>query len=147
VTNSGSFTQSKPLVADTIGVVTIKFTKCETLTPGCTVTEPIEVKNAKIKIGAEEAGEKLGINFKPEVAGGVFTEITLKGEECVLAGKSKITGELTCHLHEFLQDDKEKELLCLHTDKGLKFGPKEATFELNDLITLTGHEFWSFDLT
>lgn len=147
-TNTGEFIQSKLLEANTTGRVTILFKECKVLEPnqGCKVAEPIEVKNAKLSIGAEEAEEKLGMNMKPEVAGGEFTTINIKGEKCTLAGPAKITGEITCHLDEFLQDLKEHSLLCLPTDTGMFFSGKKAIFEINDDITLNLHELWSVDL-
>jgi hypothetical protein len=146
-TDTGEFTQSLNLTADATAIVTTEFRKCKVTKPAnCTVAEPIAIKNAKVKIGAEEAEEKLGINLKPEVTGGEFTTVNVKGEKCTVAGKSKVTGEITCHLDEFLQDLKEHSLLCLQTDTGMFFAEKKAIFETNDDITLTLHELWSVDL-
>ncbi len=146
-TDTGTFKQSLTLAADATATVTTEFTKCKVTKPAnCSVEEPIVIQNAKIKIGAEEAEEKLGMNMKPEVAGGEFTTINIKGEKCTLAGPAKITGEITCHLDEFLQDLKEHSLLCLPTDTGMFFSGKKAIFEINDDITLNLHELWSVDL-
>ncbi len=140
---SGSFVQGELLVVALTGKIKQTFEGCAAQPPnnGCTV-ENFSIE-AKISFPSVEP-VPAAVNLKP--AGEVFGKITLSGAGCLIAGKSDIAGEITCHAPTSLSDTRAHLVECTHTDKGLTFAKKPATMEIKSQITLENGPEWSIDL-
>jgi len=135
--------QEKPLSEVGLVVITaITFNSCKMVKPlNCTVTAEIKT-NAITGDPVSESDETQGVLFKP-TTGTTFAEIKFSGEECLIKGIQKVTGEQICLWLTPLEDLKGQELICEHSESKLEFGSGtkvKATFEAEFLVKLPNVE-------
>ena len=112
--------------------VTLAYTKCALVPSGCRVAEPLV---------AEAAGQLEGGAVKDKFSepGRPFTEMTLTGAGCVLAGRYTVEGTQVCSLPGAGAFDRKQELVCAATGSGLKVGGAiPATYSGRAKLELSG---------
>jgi hypothetical protein len=84
---------------------------------------------------------------EPGVHKALFTKIALKNKgtkTCpLLLGNFNVTGSQKCSLPESEVEKETHQVTCLDTGSNLKFGENNATFELEEEVTLTTKEKFS----
>jgi hypothetical protein len=109
----------------------------------CTIGEPI------IAEGPDQLIEHSVDEFKGELKGekGVFAEVSLTGEKCVIKGKFKVTGSQLCAIPEAEFEKVLHHLICTPAGSKLVFGEgaktEPAQFFAEDQIRLKSLKVWA----
>jgi hypothetical protein len=141
-TNEGEFdntVDSKLHISD----LKITFSTCTVTnaTATCEVKEPIVADGGGDGIDSEEPMKSpKEVTFKPS-EGITFATITVKskpGKTCLFATVAKVTGEQTATLPGSETEAETHEVVAAASGSNLKYAEKPATFELAELVKLSG---------
>jgi len=110
---------------------TLKYSGCTAVPVGCKVAEPITAE-VKDQLEGTPVKDKFSENGKP------FTEITLTGTGCGLAGKYKVEGSQVCSLPGAAAFALKQELVCAATGSALKVNGLATTYVGKAKLELSG---------